>query len=238
LESLSNAYGDIAQKLPPIAGVVQGAMVLHDTPIRDMTFELFQKVLRPKVLGSINLNQIFHQPDLDFFIYFSSMTGVVGNIGQANYTTANSFMMSQAAQRRKNGLSGSVINIGAIIGVGYVTRELSQANQDNLFKGGYTFMSEPAFHQAFSEAIVAGRPGSRIDPEISTGLRVVSRTESNPPVWVDNPRFSHHIIPDAAEVENSAVEGDSMSINMRLQRCTTFSDLKVVIFGQLFFCPH
>ncbi|KAH8701329.1 hypothetical protein GQ44DRAFT_785142 [Phaeosphaeriaceae sp. PMI808] len=206
-ESVSKACEDICEDMPPIAGIVQGAMVLHETPVRDMTFELLQKVLRPKVQGSINLNRLSMRLDLDFFIYFSSMTGVVGNIGQASYTTANAFMMSQAAQRRKSGLCGSVINIGAIIGVG-------QDNQNNLFKGGYVFMSEQAYHQAFSEAVIA---------EISTGLRQVNLADSTLPVCVDNPRFSHH-------ESEQIVGGDALPIGARLRSCTTPADLQVVIF--------
>ena len=63
-------------------------MVLHDTPARHMSFETLQKVLKPKVEGSKYLDELFPQNTLDFFIFLSSMTAVIGNIGQSNYTAA------------------------------------------------------------------------------------------------------------------------------------------------------
>ena len=55
-------------------------------------------------------------------------------------------MCALARQRRNRGLAGSVINIGVIIGAGYVTREVTNADQKNLRKGGYMWMYEATFH--------------------------------------------------------------------------------------------
>ena len=75
--------------MPPIAGVINGAMVLADGLFADMSFENLEKVLKPKVDGSINLDEVFSTDDLDFFIMCSSLSAVVGNPGQANYSAAN-----------------------------------------------------------------------------------------------------------------------------------------------------
>ena len=181
-------------------------MVLQDTPTRDMSFETLQKVLRPKVEGSKYLDELFSQSTLDFFVFFSSMTAVIGNIGQANYTAANAYMCALARQRRERGQPASVINIGVIIGAGYVTREVTHADQKNLRKGGYMWMSEPVFHQIFAEAVLAGRPGSGCEPEISTGLRRIDSGEASQPIWYSNPVFAKCIVQkgttDAREVKN------------------------------------
>ena len=96
---METLYKEICSTLPPIAGVAQGAMVLRDTPTRDMTIENMQDVLRPKVDGSVYLHELFSENNLDFFIFFSSMVAVIGNIGQSNYSAAHGFMASLAAQR-------------------------------------------------------------------------------------------------------------------------------------------
>lgn len=83
-------------------------MVLRDVSILNMSFDQFTTVTRPKVLGSIFLDRIFDHQPLDFFIFFSSINCVVGNLGQANYAAANMFMCAMAANRRKRGLTGSV----------------------------------------------------------------------------------------------------------------------------------
>lgn len=80
---------ELASRLPPVGGVMNGAMVLSDGLFADMTIDDFTKVMKPKVTGSYNLDLVFNGPDLDFFIMFSSLTGVPGNKGQSNYTAAN-----------------------------------------------------------------------------------------------------------------------------------------------------
>lgn len=231
----------IRADLPPLAGVAQGAMVLRDTPIRDMDIDTMQCVLRPKVLGSIALQQVLspgNQPDnLDFFIYFSSMTQLVGNIGQSNYTAANAFMASLAQQRRKAGLAASVINIGAIMGLGYIAREASQAGQDNLVKSGYRFLSAHAFHHIFAEAVISGRPGQAggKEVEISSGLRHFTSTDTRLPVWFANPRFSHYIIHDGDDEnskDTSRAGGQAVSVTASLAEATTSEQVVEIVQGE------
>ena len=222
-----NIYNNIRNTLPPISGVAQGAMVLRDTPTRDMSYEDMISVLRPKVDGSIHLDKLFYNDPLDFFIYFSSMTGVIGNMGQSNYTAANTFMCSLAAQRRKRGLAASVVNIGVIIGAGYVTREVSHADQKNLRKGGYMWMSETDFHSIFAEAIGAGQSTEISEPEISTGLRHVAANSDYLPIWSDNPKFARFIIRESGAEAQKGSEKGGASVKDRLQR----ADSKEVVHG-------
>ena len=84
------------------------------------------RVLRPKVNGTRLLDDIFHNDRLDFFVMFSSLASVFGNSGQSNYSAANMYMMSVAAKRRQRGVAASVIDIGAIMGTGYMAREVSE----------------------------------------------------------------------------------------------------------------
>jgi len=133
--------------MPPLGGVAQGAMVLQDVGFRDMSSDAMEKVLRPRVGGSINLDRLVKGLDLDFFVVFSSATAINGNAGQSNYSAANMFRASLAEQRRRRGEAASVIQIGTILGVGYVTQQ-GEAVRDILARRGeYTFMSEANFHQ-------------------------------------------------------------------------------------------
>jgi hybrid polyketide synthase/nonribosomal peptide synthetase ACE1 len=190
-QSVVDTYRLICRTLPPIAGVANGAMVLRDSLLADMSIDDMNTVIEPKVNGSLHLHQLFLDPSLDFFIFFSSAIGVTGNVGQSNYAISNAFMHGLAAQRRNLGLAASVIVIGVILGVGYVTRETSQALQDNLLKSGHTWMSEEDFHTLFAEAIVAGSLSSEGSSEIISGLKMVDSSNSRRPPWSFNPKFQH-----------------------------------------------
>lgn len=232
-QQLQSLYREICSTLPPIAGIAQGAMVLQDTPTRDMSHEDLMKVLKPKVEGSIYLDKLFSDQPLDFFIFFSSMTGVIGNMGQSNYTAASTFMCSLAAQRRKRGLAASVINIGVVIGVGYVTREVSQADQKNLRKGGYMWMSERDFHQIFAEAVLASRPGSGVELEISTGLRRVTTSAPYLPIWYNNPKFARFVIEESAQLSQQSTVRAAISIKTQLLATTNREEVYEILEGDV-----
>ena len=66
--------------------------------------------------------------DLDFFVMFSSMASIVGNMGQASYSAANAFQDALAMYRRQVlGLPGLSINWGPIGGAGVMVREAGVA---------------------------------------------------------------------------------------------------------------
>lgn len=110
-KSTFDAVQQVRATLPPIAGVANGAMVLNDGLFNVMSHAEFDGTLRPKVIGTIFLNQLFDKPDLDFFITFSSLAYVTGNFGQTSYAAANAFMTSVVEGRRKRGLVGSVMHL-------------------------------------------------------------------------------------------------------------------------------
>ncbi|KAK1957316.1 KR-domain-containing protein [Colletotrichum sublineola] len=65
----------------------------------ELDIERVEKVTKPKVQGSLHLEEIFHDIDLEFFVFFSSMASIVGNPGQSAYAAANMFMSGLATQR-------------------------------------------------------------------------------------------------------------------------------------------
>lgn len=76
---LASTMDKARQQLPPIRGVIQGAMVLRDCMLDKMSLEDYLAVLRPKLHGTWNLHA--HLPtDVDFFLMESSISGIIGNI--------------------------------------------------------------------------------------------------------------------------------------------------------------
>lgn len=178
----------LSKTLPPVGGVVNGAMVLEDRVFSQMSLETLHRVMRPKTVGSKNLDEVFDSSDMDFFIMTSSFAAIGGHAGQSNYAAANMYMNGLAASRRRRGLPGSVLNIGVIYGLGFLHRE-----KDGLYSGlereGYPPTSERDLHHMFVEAIAAGHPSSPVY-DITTGLR---RFPAHDPTlaWHHDPRFSH-----------------------------------------------
>lgn len=156
------------------------------------------KVLGPKIDGTNNLDQVFHDDDLDFFILFSSSACVIGNSGQTNYAAANGYLNSLSRQRRRRGLAASTLDIGRIAGIGYA-ETAGQAVMSQLTRFGLMAISGSEFHQMFAETIRTGYPDAKDKeaiPEavLTTGIRTIRDDEDIQGPWFENPRFSHCII--------------------------------------------
>ncbi|KAF4992227.1 hypothetical protein FDECE_13779 [Fusarium decemcellulare] len=175
-DSLMRCLDTIKRTMPPIAGISNGALIVADSPFTEMTLDGMNKVLKPKVDGSILLDEIFHDEPLDFFIMFSSLTACLGNSGQSNYAAANMFMTTLAFQRRARGVPGSVIDLSSLMGIGHVGRS-DVFNADYFRSLGATSVSEVDLHQMFAEAIDVGRPDSKESAEIVTGMSPMLRSE-------------------------------------------------------------
>lgn len=227
--SVHEVYRQINNTMPTIGGVAQGAMVLHDTLFPDLDMERLEKVVKPKVLGSVYLNELFSEANLDFFVYFSSMAYVTGNPGQSAYSAANAFMASQAAQRRKRGLAGSVINIGAIMGNGYVSRELTLGQQSFLHKVGHSWMSEQDFQEIFAEGVLAGRPGFSDTYEMATGLRLDDDEQRD---WASNPMFQHLVRKASHLVTGQNKSKSGAAIKPQLLEATTDEEVFDILKGK------
>lgn len=198
--SLAAVTRDISVRMPPIAGVAHGAMVLKDALFSDMTVEDFASAVGPKADVAQNLDEIFRDTHLDFFVLMGSVASVIGNMSQANYHAGNMFMAALARQRRARGFAASVLHLSAVAGVGYVHRVPERARE---MTNTFVMLHEEDLHLAFAEAIEAGRVGSHHDCEVICSLKRVGASDKkngkDVPVgktvesamrWLDCPRFS------------------------------------------------
>ncbi|KAF3480301.1 polyketide synthase [Arthroderma uncinatum] len=119
---------DVARALeqaPNLKGIVQCSMVLRDENFSRMSIDEWRTAVAPKVQGTWNLHHatLAAGIQLDFFILFSSMSGVTGQAGQSNYAGANTFLDSFVQYRTTLGLAASSLDIGAVQDVGYVSQD-------------------------------------------------------------------------------------------------------------------
>ncbi|KAK1988472.1 beta-ketoacyl synthase domain-containing protein [Colletotrichum cereale] len=128
VDNLADVVSIVDSVSSPIAGVLNAAMVLQDTNLADMTFEQWQATVSPKVQGTWNLHyalQAQSEP-LDFFFLFSSLSGLGGQIGQANYAAGNAFLDAFVQYRHSQGLACSVLDIGIMEDIGVLARETNR----------------------------------------------------------------------------------------------------------------
>lgn len=92
------------------AGVSRGGLIM------DISMEDVEFVLKPKVLGTLNLHLVVAEFgwQLEYFVLASSISSLVGSLKQSNYGAANAFLDVFASWRRQHGLPGQSINWGAL----------------------------------------------------------------------------------------------------------------------------
>lgn len=153
-ESVRSALSQVTQ---PIAGALHLGMVLRDRPFLSMTHDDWLAAIKPKVDGTWNLHNILVELDvhLDFFVLFGSISGSFGMPHQANYSAGNAFQDAFVQYRHGLGLPASVIDVGVMADVGYVSETPSA--QEFFRSGGTSFMKVEELFQALHLSILRQR---------------------------------------------------------------------------------
>ena len=218
-DSLESAVTSIRQTLPPIAGVVNGAMILDDDLFANMTHAQFTRVTTPKVVGTQLLDRLFHSDtSLDFFIVASSIASVIGFAGQSNYSAANEFMTGLVHQRRRRGVAGSAMSIPGVLGLGYAANQAG-FDFDYFQRIGYINISEEDLHQLFAEAVLSGRAGSGAPVEVAMGVNYIPADLVVKDAHKRDVKFSHFVRREEEKgVEGlQAAGGKAVKVKVQLQ---------------------
>lgn len=123
-----------------------------------MTLDDYKTTIDSKVGGVWNLHNQFNLPgDLDFFILFSSINGILGYPSQAAYSAAGAYEDALAHYRVKQcGLPAVSIDLSVVDAVGYVA-EASSAEilRKSLVKAGRMVIDEYQVLAALELAILS-----------------------------------------------------------------------------------
>ncbi|WP_369932934.1 SDR family NAD(P)-dependent oxidoreductase [Xanthomonas tesorieronis] len=90
---------DLHRRDQVLNGVLHSAGVIEDDFLLRKSAEAFARVIAPKTLGVWCLDQETQHDSLDLFVLFSSVTGVLGNVGQCDYAFGNAFEDAFSAMR-------------------------------------------------------------------------------------------------------------------------------------------
>ncbi|KAH1426141.1 hypothetical protein KXW31_006867 [Aspergillus fumigatus] len=146
---LADVQRAIAAATYPLKGIVQMSMVVANENFTRMSFAEWTASTAPKVQGTWNLHDasVAAGINLDFFVMFSSVSGIVGQAGQANYASGNSFLDAFAQYRNGLGLPASVVDMGAVEDVGWISEH--QGMMGKMSRSGF----KPVLEQEVIDAM-------------------------------------------------------------------------------------
>jgi aryl carrier-like protein len=126
--SLGSLLGECSTTMPPIKGCINGAMVLQDAIMANMTFAQWELTMRSKVQTSWNLHRLLPK-DMDFFILLASLAGVAGQMASANYAGGCTFQDALARHRIAQGQRAISLDIGWMRNVGIIAENSGYQRQ-------------------------------------------------------------------------------------------------------------
>jgi nucleoside-diphosphate-sugar epimerase/acyl carrier protein len=178
---------------PPLRGVVHAAGLVRDRTIERITDDELRSVFVPKVAGGWNLHDLTRADPLDFFVMFSSLAGVLGSPGQANYAGANAFLDALVEARNRDGLPGVSLAWGPWSEVGMAAGPGGPA--ERLARSGVGALSNEEGLSFFDSAIQGLR-----------GVAVVANVDWKRYAASVDPAL-HGVLPLATEAAQDAIAG-------------------------------
>jgi len=112
-EQLANVVSRVRTELGPIKGALHTAGSIDDQLLSLKTLDKCQAVLAPKVIGAQTLTSALSEDELDFLVFYSSVSSLTGMSGQFDYAAANAYLDAFAHQCRNNGVPAISVNWSA-----------------------------------------------------------------------------------------------------------------------------
>ncbi|MGW4490365.1 SDR family NAD(P)-dependent oxidoreductase, partial [Amycolatopsis sp. NPDC004368] len=142
----------------PLTAVIHTAGVLDDATIGALGPDQLDHVLGAKADGAWYLHELTLERNLAAFVVFSSLSGVLGNAGQANYAAANTFLDALVCSRQTMGLPALSLAWGPWTQEAGATGELTEHDMNRMSRRGFPAMSVEQGLAMFSSALDADQP--------------------------------------------------------------------------------
>ncbi|WP_369690750.1 SDR family NAD(P)-dependent oxidoreductase [Nocardia crassostreae] len=166
----------------PLTAVIHAAGVVDDAVLESLTADQVAAVFRPKVDAAWRLHEATADADLAAFVLYSSVAGVLGGPGQANYAAANAFLDALAQRRRAAGLPATAIAWGAWRGTDGMTAELGDQDWARMRRQGMRPIDN-AHGAALFDAAVTATPATVVAARLDiTALSALDPSDIPPPL--------------------------------------------------------
>lgn len=233
--SFLDAMEQCSHELPPIRGIIQMAMVLRDTVLKNMSYADWTMPMRPKVQGTQNLHRFFDKSwPLDFFIACSSVSGVCGNPGQAQYAAGNSYQDALAQHRRAEGLKAVSVNLGIMRDVGAIAETAGVSNNLSQWED-VIGIGAPAFHALIKSLILRQREGD-CPAQVCTGLSSADLITAHGlalPYYFADPRMGPLAVASVTAQGSAGEQGAAVTLASRLAKAGGAQQVDEIILNAL-----
>ncbi|MER6046347.1 type I polyketide synthase [Streptomyces sp. NPDC001793] len=159
----------------PLTGIVHAAGVLDNALLPAMTPDQVAAVLRPKVDAAWHLHDLTRGDDLSAFVLFSSVVGVFGGPGQANYAAAGAFLDGLAHHRRAHGLPATSPAWGLWEVEGGINAGLHDVDLARFARDGFLPVGVADGLRLFDAALSGERPALTATPFDLAAVRAGNR---------------------------------------------------------------
>ncbi|MGW7467773.1 SDR family NAD(P)-dependent oxidoreductase, partial [Streptomyces xantholiticus] len=205
----------------PLTAVVHTAGVLDDATVASLSTGHLERVMRPKVDAAWNLHRLTESLGLASFVMFSSIAGLMGNAGQANYAAANTFLDALAQHRRARNLPATSLAWSLWDGADGMAGTLADADVARWKRSGIVPLTPELGLDLFDAALASAEPllvPAELDlgalraraeenalPELFTGLVRVRRRQAAGAARGADSSWVQRLIALAAEERAQAV---------------------------------
>ncbi|KAG8157435.1 hypothetical protein KVR01_012819 [Diaporthe batatas] len=237
LDSIACVLDEYGRTMPAVRGCINAAMELNDSIYDNMTHEQWSNTIRSKVPTSWNLHLLL--PDVDFFIMLSSVAGILGHSGQANYAAGCTFQDALAHYRMYHDQNALSIDLGVMGDIGVVAE--SEGLQRHFERTqGLDAISENEFLALLDMCCDPARPTIACDASASqllVGLTTPAERISRmlePLEPLERPLFSYFKWPRGGAMQNAGSSGgDAVAVAELFRQADSPEDRAAVVVDAL-----
>ncbi|SBW22655.1 type I polyketide synthase [Candidatus Protofrankia californiensis] len=142
----------------PLSAVVHAAGTLEDAVVERLSADAVARVVAVKADAARHLDELTRDADLDAFVLFGSVAGILGTAGQGNYAAANRALDAVGHERHRAGRPTVTIHWGPWDLAAGMVGKLTERDEARLDRAGIGSITVEEGLALFDEALTAAAP--------------------------------------------------------------------------------